>query len=130
MSISKEIAIAMIKELNTTNNDLISNIEEIESEINKNDELIETVKKVANITDEDLFEKEYEAFQEEAEIKTPQEKTKNGFPYHKHSEECDYNHYCEDCAFFRLDENKEPCCICCNISIWEDAPCFFKQLKH
>jgi hypothetical protein len=117
MSVSKELAIKMIKELEKVNRDLVEEVEKINSEIDKNDELIQMISETAKIEDEDLFDC--------GDFKI----TKiilNDNECHVAEDEC-AEHSCCLCEHVDVPEDGEPCCNCCNGSLDEVNLCFYKE---
>jgi hypothetical protein len=130
MTASKELAIRMIKELEKVNTNLVGEIEKLNQDINKNDELIKMVMEATGVTDDDLYKEDFVDFKKLNPNIAPISNVKvYAHPPHKYDYDLCEQHHCGGCMYDELYEEEEPCCNCWALSDEDDAPCFYVP-KH
>lgn len=120
MSTVKEIAIAMVKKLEEKNNELVN-------EIQSNNKLMNIIRNEVGITDEDVYEEDYINFYKTNPDSIHQQMN-SSFIYHDETNNCDAEHFCDNCAHLNKKSNDEPCIYCCQVV--GTATCFFKPVNN
>lgn len=115
MSIAKDVALQMIHELKAVNKEMVE-------EITNNNDLINALIKTCGFTEEDLSNGEFT----NTLSKSPN--VAYGHTYHEFDEDGCYDHGCEDCAYYGLDGDDEPCNKC-NSNFPNSNDCYFEP-KH
>ena len=113
-SISKDFALTLVKELKMVNQEIIK-------EVTRNNDLINQIIKIYDLNEEEVSNGEFT----NTLSKSPN--VAYGYTYHEYDEDGCEHHYCEDCAYWDLEEDDEPCNNCSNLSNGDN--CYFEP-KH
>ena len=113
MSLSKSLALKLIKELKSANRELIA-------EVTRNNDLVTSIKNKHNLSEEEIDDGEFtNTFSSSSNVAY-------GYKFHDFDEcGCD-EHYCGDCHYCDFDEYAEPCSSCVGIVACSDK-CYYDE---